>query len=874
MARTAPRLAGRLLNSSGAGISGATVHVYDAGTTTPSRADVATGSDGSWAIGPNESGDAQIATGRGAFDVQLNDGTTKLRIVQNTEAQFKSIELVNVDSGEAPLLVAQMNDGASVPVAIFEGDRSTDALGSSGSETDDDEAYISLRLANDADEQTEMVRLTWVATDVSNASEDGRLEFQVMVSASMADKLQLDGTALSPMASDGLALGTAALEWSDLFLADAAVISFGDDQEVTLTHVHDTGILLSSTDQLQFGDSGTYIHQSADGVLDLVSDTEIEINATTIDLNGAVAMDGAITGGTNITLSGELDAATLDISGNADIDGSLAVGNLTLANGSITDSGGALDFGNETLTTTGAVDFGTATVDSLSVSDANITNVADIALDSISADGTDINVAVSDNSATALTIKQGSDAYLIVDTANSSESVAIGTGISGTAISIGHTTSETTVNDNLTVTGDLTVSGATTTVDTTNTVAKDSLIELNNGASSNSNDLGIVMERGSTGDNAIIAWDESADGFTVGTTTATGASTGNLTITAAPFTAAAIVGTTIEASTNFTIGDTVITDGVVTDSTGLQLAANLDIDGTADISGDLTLSAGGDGALRFSAASSIKILDNSSAALVIEEADNAYITFVTTNSSEAITVAKATTFSAGIANAGTIAAGTWTGTDVGVAYGGTGASTLTDGGVLLGSGTGAITAMSVLADSEMIVGDGSTDPVAESGATLRTSIGVAVTREGGQTTEVTTSSTSTVDLLTAVVSLAAAPPILGIANLRKTTGAVDDVKAGLKLNGVEVSSPNPCTSTTNIARSGIIRWWLGGRVTDYLKAGQIIGEDDQGFSFTNGISSNDIPTATITAFIMRAKVDDSDITMGGDEMHVYSYASS
>ena len=58
------------------------------------------------------------------------------------------------------------------------------------------------------------------------------------------------------------------------------------------------------------------------------------------------------------------------------------------------------------------------------------------------------------------------------------------------------------------------------------------------------------------------------------------------------------------------------------------------------------------------------------------------------------------------------------------ANGGTGASTLTDGGVLLGSGTNAVTAMSVLADSEMIVGNGSTDPVAESGATLRTSIGV------------------------------------------------------------------------------------------------------------------------------------------------------
>ena len=75
-----------------------------------------------------------------------------------------------------------------------------------------------------------------------------------------------------------------------------------------------------------------------------------------------------------------------------------------------------------------------------------------------------------------------------------------------------------------------------------------------------------------------------------------------------------------------------------------------------------------------------------------------------------------------------IDSGTITGiTDLAVADGGTGASTLTDGGILLGSGTDAITAMSVLGDGEMIVGDGSTDPVAESGATLRTSIGVGTT---------------------------------------------------------------------------------------------------------------------------------------------------
>ena len=197
-----------------------------------------------------------------------------------------------------------------------------------------------------------------------------------------------------------------------------------------------------------------------------------------------------------------------------------------LDSGSITSGFGNIDIGSDNLTATGTVSLGAT-----SFNDNAITNVGDIALDSISADGTDINVAVSDNSATAFTIKQGSDNYFVIDTANSSESVAIGTGISGTAISIGHSTSETTINDNLTVTGDLTVNGATTTVDTTNLAVKDTLLGLNQGASSNSNDVGIIIERGSTGNDALFMWDESEDKFALGTTTSTASSTGNLNMT-------------------------------------------------------------------------------------------------------------------------------------------------------------------------------------------------------------------------------------------------------------------------------------------------------------------------------------------------------
>ena len=122
---------------------------------------------------------------------------------------------------------------------------------------------------------------------------------------------------------------------------------------------------------------------------------------------------------------------------------------------------------------------------------------------------------------------------------------------------------------NLTLSGDLTVNGTTTTLATTNTVVSDALIELNNGATSNANDLGIVMERGSTGNNAFMGWDESADSFVLGTTTATGASTGDLTITAGALSIGSLTlgGTSVTA----TAAELNILDGVTATATELNL---------------------------------------------------------------------------------------------------------------------------------------------------------------------------------------------------------------------------------------------------------------------------------------------------------------
>jgi len=167
-----------------------------------------------------------------------------------------------------------------------------------------------------------------------------------------------------------------------------------------------------------------------------------------------------------------------------------------------------------------------------------------------------------------------------------------------------------TFANDVTVTGDLTVNGATTTVSSTNTTVTDNLLELNSGAASNANDTGIIMERGSTGDNAIIAWDESADKFILGTTTATASDTGNLTITAGTI-VANLEGNVTGAVTGNADTATALATGRTIGMTGDVVWTSASFDGTGNVTGTASIQANTITSSELSGAVRLDILDSS-----------------------------------------------------------------------------------------------------------------------------------------------------------------------------------------------------------------------------------------------------------------------
>ena len=289
------------------------------------------------------------------------------------------------------------------------------------------------------------------------------------------------------------------------------------------------------TTAITFSDANATLAGNATvaGTLDVTGAVNFNnTTASTSNTTGAVIVDGGVGVAGAVNIGGDVDIdGDLTVTGSSkNITGNL-IGDVKSTNGtSVLDSG--TDGTNASFT--GSVT-GNATTASAWQTGRDFALTGDVAGSVTGVDG-------SGNVSIATTIQANSVALGTDTTGNYVSSLVAGTGVTLTnnsgegatpTVAIGQavaTNSNVTFN-NITASGNLTVNGTTTTVNTTNTTVADSLIELGTGTSGTpANDAGIVIERG-TSDNAFIGWDESADKFTVGTGTFTGASTGYLTMT-------------------------------------------------------------------------------------------------------------------------------------------------------------------------------------------------------------------------------------------------------------------------------------------------------------------------------------------------------
>jgi hypothetical protein len=366
------------------------------------------------------------------------------------------------------------------------------------------------------------------------------------------------------------------------------------------------------------------------------------------------------------------------------------------------------------------------TLGATSFNDAAITNVGDIALDSISADGTVINVAVTDNQATAFTIKQGSDAYLIIDTANSSESVSIGTGISGTVITIGHSTSETTVADNLTVSGNLTVTGTTTSVDSTTINVTNAFIFEGATADAHETTLGIIDPTADATINlpAMSAGTYYLPVLAAATTTTITSTPAELNLLDGLDRGSILYGNSSSATTVLGQGsaDTVLTS----DGTDISWAAPA---GGSTLTVTDNESTNENNLITFVANAA-----TSTGTHGLEMDGNLYYNpssglVTATGFSGTLTGTLQTASQTNITAVGTITGGTWTGTTIAVANGGTGATSLTDKAVLISqdSGTDTLGSVALTTSGQIIIG-GSSGPAA---ATISAGTNVTITNGDG-----------------------------------------------------------------------------------------------------------------------------------------------
>ena len=480
----------------------------------------------------------------GAGDLRVNTSqlyvdTSAARVGVNTATPSASLEIVAAESATVPALMVQNSfDAVSNQVAVFKG-------ANRGTAADNDSSYISYMMEDSAGNMVEVGRQIWQINDVTSNTKDSKFTWQVMVNNTLTDMLEISSSAAAvPTATFAsgdaifndnvsIRLGTAGVEadlssngtdvkWEYAATADLLIGRASSPAPNGLLHLWEA--TAGSVDSI------------TDSLLTLENDDNAYISILAPTVGGIVFGDAADNNVGSITYTHGTNTLNTTINAASQLnhtDGAFAFAKATTistSSGTLTinafTAGGAIDFGNQNMTN---VDIDSGTVDGITLGTNSAVTQAVI-------DDIDLNGKV------------------ITMTGSASDTAVFTAGTNGTLSIV--TTDAAAAAANIQVTADGTVD-----------IDSAGLLTLDSGAA-------IHLEPAS-GSVILLDGTISVDaGVVTGATSITStAFVGNVTGTVdgvvggntpAAITGTAIIGTTIDASTDFTVGNTVVTSNAIT----------------------------------------------------------------------------------------------------------------------------------------------------------------------------------------------------------------------------------------------------------------------------------------------------------------------
>jgi len=404
------------------------------------------------------------------LDSIAGDGDT------NTSITFSGSDVITIAAGGDNQFT--FNNGSILPVT----DNDID-LGSGSYEFKD--AYFDGTVTTDA--------LVADTANIDGGSIDGAtLGTNSAITQAVIDNININGTTIGHTSD------------TDLLTLTSGVLTVAGEVSMTTLDIGGTNVAATATEiNILDGDNSASSVTIADADRIILNDNgtmkQVAVTALNTYTSSSIAADNIATGDGAVTLATSSGNITIDAqAGDADIifkgtDSSSDITALTLD----MSEAGAATFNDKIVAT------------ELDIS-GNIDIDGTTNLDNTDIDGT---FAVD-----GTTISLDATTSLNIDNSNTSNGITIGTATSGVPISIGHSTSEVTINDNLTITGNFTVNGTTTTVNSTTTTVDDPVFTLGGDSapgSDDNKDRGIEFRYhdGSSARIGFFGYDDSATGF-------------------------------------------------------------------------------------------------------------------------------------------------------------------------------------------------------------------------------------------------------------------------------------------------------------------------------------------------------------------------